>query len=260
MLSHSGIIRWCDRIQVLDTSSAAHWHFQNKFVSKINLMKKYNHPIRKATQVLLLAGLIFFGLSVRAQCPTDIAPTNINWIGPFTSTVLMPGTTDCYLTFTYCDRTVNGVGEYYIASFGPDPNHTWGSDCNNLTWNNMLSAIREQLFQSTYTPPCTGPGSGTLVTVRVFSGQCVSFVMQSSVASCNFCSGAYCKKQCDLCYDVNPPHHKTESNCQISAIGSASCTAISGLENVTYNDVAGNWTQSGHSYSTCYFLGCDNTQ
>src|SRR5436309_3383816 len=120
----------------------------------------------------------------------------------------------------------------------------------------MLQTLREYLFHNQSTPPCSGPGSGVLTTVRVFSGQCVSFIVsESGVASCNFCSGAYCKVQCDLCHDPTPPYTVHES-CTASLIGTADCNAISDFSGITYYSVAAN--QWGYQYSTCYFIGCDS--
>ena len=203
----------------------------------------------------MLAGLCFsFVSSVsRAQCPTDIAPTNIAWNGPFQGqSFLMPGTTDCFATFKFCLRTVDGKEQIYIEDFGPDPNN-WGSDCGDITWKSILDAVRENLFQSVTTDPCSHPNHIVTV-VTTFNGSCAKMVsLTGGGVKCFFCGGAYCVKQCDLCQDEH--FNNYESNCILSVLGTANCDAISNWNSLTVSAVSTNsW---GDNLNQCYFINCD---
>ncbi|HWY36633.1 MAG TPA: hypothetical protein VNX68_18460 [Nitrosopumilaceae archaeon] len=219
-------------------------------------MNYLNVFIKKALASLMLAGLcLCFGNSIsRASCPTDVSPVvgdpgYVAWT-PNASDFLLPGTTDCYILAHYCYRTVNGVDQFYIEDFGPDHSN-WGSDCGSLTWQNILAAVREYLFQHIFADNC---GYGVLTVATIVSSQCAKWVNNSyGYPVCEFCSsGAYCEKTCDLC---NNGSGNTESNCTYTTLNTASCDAIDDWTTLTVNAVKVNsWS---HDYNHCYLIGCD---
>lgn len=186
----------------------------------------------------------------RAGCPTNISPTTISWtpVGPVQFTITG---TNCKVFVTYCTRTYGGVIEYYIDVITPDPNN-WGSGCGSLKWIDVINDIRTQLMKTPNAGDCDWSVS---TSVAVYTGQCVSFIVQNGIPAANFCADVYCKKQCELCIQGGV---KQLRNCQTSVIGSADCQTLTGIEDLTFDDVA--FGPFGGNYGQCYFIGCNNLE
>ena len=219
----------------------------------MNTIQRY---FMKALASLMLAGLcLCITANANAQCPTDIAPTTgpgSAWAGPIVGTLLMPGTTDCYVIYHYCQRIVNAEVQYYIEDFGPYYS-SWGTDCHGTLWYDILNAVKERLFQTTTNVEDCG-GLHVLTTTSIFSGQCAEMTSSNPIAI--FCGGAYCKKTCDLCYNTTT-HQIDETNCSITVVGTASCNSMSDWSTLTVNAVVANtW---GYNYNQCYFIDCSGS-
>jgi hypothetical protein len=202
--------------------------------------------------IIAIFSVLLFVSTLQASCPTNILPHAPAWTSTTRHGVPIPGTS-CTITITFCFRSfMTGLPTHTEVQFYIDEIIPENSDCDGLTWAQLVDAATDNIWNGFLWPDCKETGNPTIGTM--FQGTCCEFDTQSGRAIMRFCSSTYCKKTCEVCWDADL-HQTTFKNCVYSTVGTPDCEVAGDIRNGTVLATTENtW---GWLPNHCYLFGCE---
>jgi Secretion system C-terminal sorting domain len=186
----------------------------------------------------------------RAQCPDSTGPAPNPDIVPWTQDsayVQIPGT-DCFVEVYYCERSIPGTPSDTIQAWLDGVLVDSTTDCDSLSDSTLIvdaQLMLDTLVATDYQDnlePCIKPGFTIL---QAYSPACwephnvgLPGAGGLYVSPC-ISSGAYCEKECQVCYNVDPDFQFVFSGCVEYSLGLAECSG------------GGSWMPGGCFQASC---------
>lgn len=207
---------------------------------------------KKLTSTLAVVTLTLFSFAnlSKAQCPDASGPAPdpavIPWVGGY-STYQQIGTTGCWVTIDYCERTLaDGSVQVWIEDVIPDA----GGPCDGLSNDAIIRAACDLVDNDLNVNGGVICLKGGVRVVHVYTARCWSLNRNPSPIGnqgpygLNPCMvTSWCSKTCEVCADNFPPHMIHLSNCTYTDLNvGVVCPAPPGI-----------WPEN-----TCFTIGCPN--
>jgi Secretion system C-terminal sorting domain len=186
----------------------------------------------------------------QAQCPDSTGPApnpdSVAWTQD-TTEQMIPGT-DCLIWIYYCERTIPGSPSDTVQGWLDGVLIDSNTDCDSLSDSTII--IDAQLMLDTIIAndnysklePCF---KGSTLIVQAYSPACwephnvgLPGAGGLYVSPC-ISSGAYCEKECQVCYNVDPDFQFVFSGCVEYSLGLAECSG------------GGSWMPGGCFQASC---------